>query len=1045
MSEMDENGYRRMGSMDIWNTLGIQATKDKAALKQAYRTKLTAVNPEDDPEGFMELRQAYEEAVRLADEEENIAGDESAMGELKSAIDGLYRDFSRRISREAWEALLNRDEFVSLESSEEALDVLLRYLMSNFYLPQRIWKYLVEMFDIAGRKKELCETYPEDFIEYILNNAEYEDMINYDLFEGDEASYDAYIENYYKLEAAIRRREPDEQEKYIEKLEALDVSHPYYDICRIRREIQRMNMEAEKQESESGESRTTVQLFGERLLELQEQAEALRQDIPEDIFIINTCGDVAMIREQYEEAKRYYDMSLELAPDNYIVRGKQAELLYCMGEYEKSRDLYMELLKINHFDNNVRAGMIRANQGLIEMLREKIDADPSDNASRMEMAWSFYQSYRFDEAIAVLDTFEPDAEKLCEYHNVKGRTYLCLSDYENALACFQIWKSEIEKIPETDTDEEGLKKKKRYEYVNFLIGDCYLKTGRYDEARAYLDRAMEKEHEEIILSYEARCELEYETGNYDACIAACDSLLERDNRSYIGYNYSAKAYYNMDYLKEALIACEHAIGLYPYVSDPYGLEVQIYLKVNQPESARNVVQRYRAFGIESDKMDYSEACILEQENKHEEIVALLDKTIKRSDPEDTDLDDYYELYMMQGFHLEKLEKKDQAKKNYELVISKCPDHPLAYGRMGIILRDEGRYDDALKMYTKQLEIRPRAFYYIHRGILNRFLHNYKSAIADFEEALKFEPDNAFCYGRIGQIYELHREFERALEYYDKALAYSGGDDEDRKTYLCLKARTLQCMNRFAESREIYALYIEQYGLDTDVAYDYSELLQRMNLIDEAVGILQRCIDEVPYDSGMQQCIRQLCAIYGSEGYIDRAHETMMLAVSHNDKDARIYARMASIFFHHGLLDEARQMYEKAVGLDIGNKQNYYSDLIEVILSKRALFKPDIREYVKKALILPEDMQTPIDYINMAKLNRLEKKPREAIKIIDRGLKIKRCTGCFYSTCHEALYEKGKIYESMKQYEKARMCYREALKVCGHNTLYEESLKRIEGK
>ncbi len=1031
--------------MDIWNILGIQETKDKAALKQAYRIKLTSVNPEDDPEGFMELRQAFEEAVRLADEEEQVVGDESAMGKLETAIDELYRDFSRRISREAWEELLNRDEFVSLDSSEEAMNVLLRYLMSNFYLPQRIWNYLVEIFDIADRKKELCETYPEDFIEYILNNAEYEDMINYDLFEGDEASYDAYIEYYYKLEAAIRRRAFDEQAKYIEKLDELDVCHPYYDICRIRSEIQYMNMETEKKESEAGENRTTAQLFGDRLIELQEQAEALRQDVPKDIFIINTCGDVAMIREQYEEAKRYYDMSLELAPDNYIVKGKQAELMYCMGEYEKSRDMYMDLLKINHFDNNVRAGMIRANQGLIEMLRGKIDADPSDNASRLEMAWSFYQSYRFNEAIAILDTFEPDAEKMCEYHNVKGRTYLCLSDYESALTCFQIWKAEIEKIPETYTDEESLKKKKRYEYVNFLIGDCYLKTKRYDEARAYLNRAMEREHDEIILSYEAMCELEYETGNNDACIQACERLLERDGRSYIGYNYSAKAYFNMDYLKEALVACEHAIGLYPYVSDPYGLEVRIYLKVNQPESARNVVQRYRAFGIESDEIDFSEACILEQEDKHQEIVNLLDKTIKRSNPEDTDLDDYYELYMMQGFHLEKLGEREQAKKKYEYVISKCPNHPLAYGRMGIIMRDEGRYDDALKMYTKQLNIRPRAFYYIHRGILNRFLHNYKSALADFEEALKLEPDNVFCYGRIGQIYELHREFERALEYYDKALAYSGGDDEDCKENLLLKARTLQCMNRFAESREIYAHYIEQYGLNTDVAYDYSELLQRMNLIDEAINVLQKCIDEIPYDSYMQKCVRQLCAIYGSEGYIDRAHETMMLAVSHDDKDSRIYARMGSIFFHHGLLEEARQMYEKAVVLDIDNKQNYYSDLIEVILSKRTLFKPDIKEYIKKALVAPEDMETPIDYINMAKLNRLDKKLKEALKIIERGLKIKRCTGCFYSACHEALYEKGLIYESMKQYERARMCYREALKVCGHNTLYEERLKRVEGK
>ena len=56
--------------MNIWKVLGVEATKDKDIIKKAYRTKLTAVNPEDDPQGFMQLRQAYEEAVKLADVEE---------------------------------------------------------------------------------------------------------------------------------------------------------------------------------------------------------------------------------------------------------------------------------------------------------------------------------------------------------------------------------------------------------------------------------------------------------------------------------------------------------------------------------------------------------------------------------------------------------------------------------------------------------------------------------------------------------------------------------------------------------------------------------------------------------------------------------------------------------------------------------------------------------------------------------------------------------------------------------------------------------------
>ena len=54
--------------MNIWDVLKIEQTKDKDALKKAYRMRLSSVNPEDDPEGFMELRKARSEERRVGKE-----------------------------------------------------------------------------------------------------------------------------------------------------------------------------------------------------------------------------------------------------------------------------------------------------------------------------------------------------------------------------------------------------------------------------------------------------------------------------------------------------------------------------------------------------------------------------------------------------------------------------------------------------------------------------------------------------------------------------------------------------------------------------------------------------------------------------------------------------------------------------------------------------------------------------------------------------------------------------------------------------------------
>ncbi|MBE5944988.1 MAG: tetratricopeptide repeat protein [Lachnospiraceae bacterium] len=685
--------------MDKWIVLGIEKTKDKDQIKKAYRRKLSSVNPEDDQEGFMELRKAYDDAMYEADKEEDDACKEVIEeGTLLYEFTTLYNDFYLRIDIEQWKKLFERDEFMALDSSWDSMVELLRFMMSKNYLPHKVFKLIVNTFDIVEKRDELLELFPPNYIDFVINNATYEDYIDYQLFERVDDKVDQYIDAYYYFNTAVSRGDIEAEAKYLDILEGLYTVHPYAEIGRIRHEIRKMNKTVENLEERATK-------YNKELEELYARATKVLNRYPDNTFIIVACGDIAVARAMYDEGEEYFNKALAADENNYSIKSRLGDLYLLRGENEKARDLFMALLDINNYNDGVRYGFYRANQALIEEYKKQVELDTENQELKLKLVWCYYRIHSPKEAIEVLETFSPTEKNRCEYYDLLGRAYLYSERYDMAVDAFIKWVDAIKGISEDDESEKAVENRSRYNYANYYVGLAYIRLKEYDKAREYLNIAIEKEHKYIEYAYEAMGELEYECGNYNECIKVCESLLD-SNINYDAYMYIAKSNYRLDNLGAAIDACESAIRIHEYYYDPYVLMLRIYWECQAYEEVLAVVERFDRLGYELDDVEYYKARLLANDNKYQEAYQKLVRIVEKKDTEEASIKDrdYLDVYAFAAYVCEQLDEEEKALDYLYKGLGEEPGDPFFTYRIADVCHVLHQFEKTVQYYDIILDI-----------------------------------------------------------------------------------------------------------------------------------------------------------------------------------------------------------------------------------------------------------------------------------------------------------------------------------------------------
>lgn len=346
--------------MSIWSTLEIEPTDDISVIKKAYAKRLKIHHPEEDPEGYQRLREAFDQAMKSAkqmkdkpfaqleetdeyDRDPIISPWVDSNAEVATTviaehpvylfmerIETLYDDFFARIELKNWEEILSSDVIWDVQYAAALQDQLIEFFLYHYHFPHSIWELIDNVFRFGEQKEDLKDEYGEETIQFLLERMSGEKEMRYDVFEENaDLDFETYL---YVREEVQRQLIANELETVKEALSRA------YSMYQKDPELLRMQ--------------------GIYYLRIENQERALQSF--NDVLLIDPNNPDALLyrarindnRSQFDAAIKDCEHLLSIQPEHMDAMLMMTKCLVKIGDLEKAEDKAKEAQKIdlNHVE-----------------------------------------------------------------------------------------------------------------------------------------------------------------------------------------------------------------------------------------------------------------------------------------------------------------------------------------------------------------------------------------------------------------------------------------------------------------------------------------------------------------------------------------------------------------------------------------------------------------------------------------------------------------------------------------------------------------------
>lgn len=912
----------------IFAVLGIAETREEEQIRRAYREQLAGNNPEDDPEGFKRLREAYEQAIALAREpekEEEEEVDNTPAGQWMRRAAEIYFCLPKRLCESEWKELLSDEVCIDLEYGEEIKWRLFRFLADHYQLKSSVYRVLDEFFGIREGEAEFREHLPLGFVNYMLRkiaDLEGSDDFPFEWIKGeDKADYDQFQNRLYELEDVLAEKNGKEAEQIVTVMEQLGIDHPYYRLAKARLAAAQGDQAA-------------VDAAAELIEGYPESAKI--QILGAEIFW--DCGNreeaVRVFREVGERLGTYYLAEKYLAVYERE-QGNLAEAIrHCLAATRYSGDeTLQEMLK--ELDD---AYLLQCGEWLAAGTLSQEDAD--------RMCVSYIRAERIEEGIDFMLGHPEYTEKMEDAHKYLCTLYFRAGRYDESIGESRLWRDtvmrRIEKAKREDAEEEAEEKNGQtgqeseagqeedtddkwqaaltYSYEGKALRNLAENAEKEGSSpKAYYNRAREAFEKALTFApdqpniLQDLLDLLILEEKYEEAIEQADAILSENEEWFPAVVQKQKACSELGRAQEVVDLFYRAKEIYAEYAPMYELAAEVFIEYRQLQDAEGIFEQAKEAGAESFKLDVlklrcertgcrSDVSYFDALRNAE---ALL-KKFEEGNAGHKELSElYYEMAIIEDCqYYEPFMHPGKAEEYIKKAIDLCEGEPLKvsagyYYTYAYILQGAKKYKEAIDAYKK---------FVAGKGMTERAAMNL-----------------AVCHDAVG-------EWEEAIVFYQQALSMNPEQDEANRKIAAIYKREGDNRNSVPLLYRALPYADRQIELSPESAFDYRVrgiLYRMLGMLDKAGADADKAIrlDKAnAYGLNLKGRI-----LYHMEKYQQALFYFKKAVANLEDPKENgwaMYTNAAEACQKMGKPDEAEEWYRKGIALFEGSDQSWcYWELV----------------------------------------------------------------------------------------------------------------------